>query len=103
LFTLTSAHLAKGWNLSATGVNTTPAAFNASLSATPTPAGTIPNNLTSLWAWDTQSQSWFFYAPSLEAQGSTAMTDYIASQGFRDFTGAARTLGANTGFWVNRP
>jgi hypothetical protein len=31
------------------------------------------------------------------------MTDYIASQGFRDFTGAARTLGANTGFWVNRP
>ena len=103
IFTLTGSQLAKGWNLSATGVNASPAAFNASLSASPTPAGTIPSNFNSLWAWDAASQSWYFYAPSLEAQGSTAMTDYISSHGLKDFTGAARTLGANTGFWVNRP
>ncbi len=91
-FTLSGANLSQGWNLKATGVSTTASAFNTSLSA----------SLTSLWAWDAATQNWYFYAPSLEAQGAGALTNYISSHGFKDFPSNGKALGPNVGFWVNR-
>jgi hypothetical protein len=58
--------------------------------------------VTTLWAWDNPTSRWYFYAPSLEAQGGTALSDYIATKGYIDFTQANKTLGNGTGFWVNR-
>jgi hypothetical protein len=96
-FALTSVNLAKGWNLAATGIDLTPSAFNANLKAS-----LFGTGVTTLWAWDNTSSRWYFYAPSLEAQGGTALSDYIASKNYLDFTTANKTLGNGTGFWVNR-
>jgi hypothetical protein len=100
-FNLTSAHLASGWNLVATGNDVTPSAFNVSLSATPPAQGTVPLNLTTLWAWDNTASSWYFYAPGLEA--SNGLAAYITSKNYLDFTVASKTLGKGIGFWVNKP
>jgi len=100
-FSLTSANLVTGWNLVATGSDVTPSAFNTSLSATPPSPGVIPINLTTLWAWDNPLSQWYFYAPSLEANGGLAA--YITGKGYMDFTQRAKTLGNGVGFWVNRP
>jgi hypothetical protein len=102
-FVLTAAHLAPGWNLVATGQDITPANFNRSLSETPPSPGVVPQNVTSLWAWDNPANGWYFYAPGLEAQGGNALTDYIMSKGYRDFTQHNRKLGNGAGFWVRRP
>ena len=96
-FVLTGMNLAKGWNLVATGNDITPSALNVNLKAS-----AFPTNLTTLWAWDSASAKWLFYAPSLEEQGGTALSGYIASKGYLDFTQANRKLGNGTGFWVNR-
>lgn len=96
-FNLTAANLVSGWNLVATGNDVTPSAFNASLTATPPATG-----VTTLWAWDNATSAWYFYAPSLETQGSAALTDYVSRKGYLDFTAGNKTLGNGTGFWVNR-
>jgi hypothetical protein len=87
--------MASGWNLIAIGDNKTPSQFNALVGAT-TP-------LTTLWAWDAAQANWYFYAPSLEAKGGTALTDYITSKVYLDFTANSKTLGPGAGFWVNKP
>ena len=92
-FNLTAANLAAGWNLVATGNDVTPSAFNQTLGATP---------LATLWAWDNSQSAWYFHAPSLEAQGATALSGYIANKGYLDFGAANKKLGNGTGFWVNR-
>jgi len=89
-FNLTAANLVQGWNLVATGNAVTPAAFNQSLGATP---------LTTLWAWNNASSQWYFYAPSLDAQGT--LSGYVSAKGYLDFGG--KTLDRGTGFWVNKP
>jgi hypothetical protein len=94
---------APGWSMVSVGQNTTPSVFNTALSSTPPATGTIPTNLTSLWAWDNAQGNWFFYAPSLEAQGDTALADYNSSKGYRDFNATSKTLGPGMGFWVNKP
>ena len=93
LFDLTAASLVNGWNLAATGNDVTPWAFNQTLGATP---------LSTLWAWDNSSSKWFFYAPSLETQGGTALSGYIANKGYLDFATTNKKLGNGTGFWVSR-
>ena len=92
--------LSSGWHLLAIGDNKTPRAFNVALGTTPPPAGQIPLNLTSLWAWSATQQRWYFYAPGLDADGSLAA--YIAARAYLDF-GTTTTLDATTGFWVNKP
>jgi alpha-tubulin suppressor-like RCC1 family protein len=96
-FILTSTNLAKGWNLVATGNDITPSVFNTNLKASLPGTG-----VTTLWAWDNPSSKWYFYAPSLETQGGTALPDYIAGKGYLDFAQANKKLGNGTGFWVNR-
>jgi hypothetical protein len=92
--------LAAGWNLIAIGDGKTPRQFNNAIGPTAPATGTIPVNLTSLWTWDAAKTNWYFYAPNLEAQGGTALSDYIASKNYLDF--GARVLDPLTGFWVNK-
>ncbi len=80
--------LSAGWSLLAVGDNPTPKVF----------VNTIAN-LTSLWAWDSATSSWYFYAPSLDNNGT--LQTYITSKGYLDF--ASKTLGRTTGFWGNHP
>jgi hypothetical protein len=100
---LTQTGFSTGWNLSAIGDSETPRDFNTGLSATQPAAGTIPSNVTTLWAWDALKGSWYFYAPSLDAKGGTALSDYINAEGYLDFTAFGQTLGPGVGFWVNYP
>ena len=93
-----------GFNLISTGDNKTPSQFNVLLSATPPATGTVPlTNLTTLWAWDAAQGKWYFYAPSLEAKGGTALTDYITSKTYLDFTASSKLLAPGVGFWVDKP
>ena len=95
--------LKNGWNLVAVGVAQSASEFNSVLSILPPVAGVVPQNLTTLWAWDNPQTKWYFYSPQLDAKGGTALTDYIASKGYLDFTAANRLLWPGTGFWVNKP
>ena len=95
--------LMQAWSLISIGIPRTPSGFNADISASPPAAGVIPLNITSIWAWDSALGKWYFYAPSLEAQGGTSLTDYITSKGYLDFTANKKTLGPGVGFWVNKP
>ena len=100
---LRQSSLAAGWNLVATASAITPQDFNLSLSTTPPTAGQVLINLTSLWAWDSAQTRWYFYAPSLEAQGAGALADHANSQNYNDFAAGRKTLGNGAGFWVRRP
>ncbi len=97
--------LKHGWNLiSIAGGGMTPSEFNADIGvSSPASAEVIPINISSLWAWDTELNKWYFYAPDLEAQGGSALIDYIDSKGYLDFTTNNKTLHADVGFWVNKP
>jgi alpha-tubulin suppressor-like RCC1 family protein len=83
--------LIKGWNLVSIGETATPKQFCDAQS----------NGVTTLWAWDATNSAWYFYAPSLDA--SSDLGAYITSKGYLDFTANSKTLGAGTGFWVNKP
>ena len=90
-----AGRLRKGWNLLALGAADTPQQVQAA-------AGQAVS-MESLWAWDAQLGTWFFYAPSLDVMGGSALTDYIRTQGFRDFTGSGKALSIGVGFWVKVP
>lgn len=92
--------LGAGWNLISSGDNKTPSLFNQALSTAPPPFGTIPVNLITLWSWDASLANWYFYAPSLEAKGGTALSDYVSGKSYLSF--GTKSLSPVTGFWVNR-
>ena len=92
--------LLSGWNLIASGDNKTPSEFNQALNVAPPAFGTIPTNLVTLWSWDASLARWYFYAPSLEASGGTALSDYAVSKGYLNY--GSKSLAPATGFWVNR-
>jgi hypothetical protein len=97
----TQNKLISGWNLIATGDNVTPSLFNQGLSV-PTPTqGVIPQNVTTLWAWDSGLSNWYFYAPILEA--NSGLANYITTKGYLDFTAKSKILDQTTGFWINHP
>ena len=66
-----------------------------------TTANVYQVNLTTLWAWDTATSGWLFYAPSLDKDGT--LQNYTIGKGYLDFTTAGKTLGPGVGFWVNKP
>ena len=84
-------NLSLGWHLISTGDTKTTNAFNRDVAAT------------TLWAWDNAQSKWYFYAPSLQAQGGTVLSDYIKTNGYLDFSSASKTLGPGTGFWIYKP
>lgn len=100
---LRPSSLPAGWSLVATANTVSASQLNLNLSTTPPLPGQVPINLTSLWAWDSGLANWYFYAPVLEAQGGTALKDYLRERAYLDFGTQAKSLGSATGFWVNRP
>jgi hypothetical protein len=97
----TSGALQKGWHLLSIGNSRTPGEFNQDIASATSASGSA--NLTTLWAWDNARSQWYFYAPGLAAQGGNALGDFIASQGYLDFSATSKNLGASVGFWVNKP
>jgi len=89
-----------GWNLISTADNVTPSAFNKALGTNTNSSG-FPLNLNTLWAWDNATAKWIFYSSSLQAQGDAALSSYISSAGYEDFTATNTTLKSGVGFWVN--
>ena len=95
--------LRQGWNLISVGDTLTPNAFNSNIGLAPPGPGATPQNLTTLWAWDSTEMKWFFYAPQFEAMGGTALKDYATSKNYLDFTTKGKALSSGVGFWVNYP
>ena len=83
------------WKLLGSADNKTPSQLNQSLSTSLTGVG---KTILTIWAWDTSTTKWRFFAPTLEAQGGTALTDYISSHGYLSFNSA---ITAADGIWVN--
>lgn len=98
---LTTNQLLSGWNLVATGTNPSPSELVAegALTGPPGSAGSS-SSVISLWAWNTELQQWYLYAPSLADRGQ--LQQYLSGRGYLDFTQGGRTLAPGTGFWVNR-
>jgi hypothetical protein len=92
---LLESDLLQGWNLTGSADYKTPSGLNAALS---TSLNEVGKTISTVWAWDAPNSRWKFYAPTLAAQGASALTDYITSKGYLPFTSA---LTATDGFWVN--
>lgn len=92
---LAESDLQQGWNLVGSADNKTPSQLNQGLGSSLNTAGKA---MVTAWAWDAPNTKWKFYAPSLEAQGGTALADYIAAKGYLPFSTA---LSASDGFWLN--
>jgi hypothetical protein len=100
---LRQSSLSSGWNLVSTASPISAKDFNLTLSTTPPTAGQVPINMTSLWAWDANQANWYFYAPVLDAQGGSVLSEYISRSNYKDFNSNGKTLGNGVGIWVNRP
>ncbi|MEY2632182.1 MAG: hypothetical protein RIR00_836 [Pseudomonadota bacterium] len=90
-----------GWTLATIGEHLTPRELNALLG--PATANPIPQNVTSIWAWDNLSSNWYFYTPQLDAETGTTLADYSHSRGFLDYLKTGQTTRPGAGFWVNKP
>lgn len=93
--TLTALDLRPGWNLVASADNKTPAQLNQGLSGSLQAAN---KTMVTAWAWDAPTAQWKFYAPTLDAQGGTVLSDYMASKRYLPFDTAPA---ATEGFWLN--
>lgn len=69
--TLLESDLSQGWNLVASADNKNPSQLNTGLAASLSTAG---KSISTVWSWDAAALRWKFYAPSLEAQGATALS-----------------------------
>ena len=93
--TLIDSDLAVGWNLVGSTDNMTPAELNSGLNSY---LNAVGKTVQSIWAWDANTGNWRFYAPSLDTQGGSVLTDFISSKGYLRFDGP---LAKSDGFWVN--
>jgi hypothetical protein len=94
--------LPKGWSLIAVGDSPIPRIFANTIALTqPVSPDIAANSLTTLWSWDNGLSRWYFYAPSLDNSG--ALTSYITSKGYLNFSTNSKTLDPTMGFWVNHP
>lgn len=87
---LTEADLQPGWNLVAGSGGKTPAQLNQALS------GSL--KMVTAWAWDAPTAKWRFYAPALDAQGGTVLSDYVVTKLSLLFDTAPSET---EGFWLN--
>jgi len=92
--------LPKGWSLISVGDFPTPRSFANTIALTQ-PDPVAATSIITLWAWDSVSMNWYFYAPSLDNAGT--LTGYITGKNYLDFTKNGKTLDRSTGFWVNHP
>ncbi len=91
-YSLGTSGLRTGWNLVSTGNVFSPAQLDAKL------GGTVSApSFSTMWAWNANSASWYFYAPSLVANNTLA--PYILSKNYLDF--GSLSTGNGLGFWLN--
>jgi len=91
-YSLGSSSLVQGWNLLATGDALSPAQLDAKLGGV---AGSP--SFSTMWAWNSASSNWYFYAPALAA--TSGLTSYIQTKGYLDF--GPLTTDGGLGFWLN--
>lgn len=91
-YSLSPSDLVKGWNLVSTGEFLTPAQLDTRLGGT---AGAPSFN--TMWVWSWGGANWYFYSPSLAANGS--LNSYILSKGYTNI--GLITTGNGQGFWLN--
>jgi hypothetical protein len=75
--------ISKGWNLLGNGTTTAISLANTF---------NDPNNVTSIWKWDSATSAWAYYSPS-----SDSGVSYAKSQGYETLT----TIQPGEGYWVN--
>ena len=92
-YSLGTTDLAKSWNLVATGDTISPAQMDVKMGGITGAPG-----FSTMWTWNSTGNNWYFYAPSLAANGTLA--SYIQSKGYVDF--GSLTTGNGLGFWLNR-
>jgi hypothetical protein len=51
----------------------------------------LGSDITTLWAWDNPLSQWYFYAPSLDKNGT--LQSYITGKSYLDFAQKGKTLG----------
>ena len=90
-----------GWNLLSFGEATSASQFAATLGQSPNSAGNVPKRLATLWSWDSAKSKWYFYSPTLDAQGGTALQDFNRTMGYLDFNVMGKSLIPTAGFWAN--
>ena len=93
--TLVESDLQQGWNLVGSADNKNPSQLNTGLRGSLNAAGKA---MVTAWAWDAPGAKWKFFAPTLEAQGGTALADYSTAKGYLSFNTAPA---ASDGFWLN--
>ena len=93
--TLAASDLQQGWNLVSSAEGKTPSQLNQGLGDSLRAAG---KGIVTAWSWDASSEKWRFFAPWLEAQGGTVLTDYIAGKGY---LASSAALSAADGYWLN--
>jgi len=100
---VTGNALPAGWSLIAVGASPAPRDFVNTIATTQpsSPNVASTSSVTTLWAWNAAQTGWYFYAPSLENNGSLA--SYIAAKGYLDFAATNKKLNPSDGFWVNHP
>ena len=76
----------------------TASSFNKAIGTTPPTPASTQSSLTTLWAWENNTERWYFYAPSLEAAGT--LQGYVSDKGYLDFGNL--TLTPTAGVWVNK-
>lgn len=84
-----------GWNLVSSADNQTPSKLNASLASNLNASGKA---ITTIWAWEKTSSQWRFFAPAMESQGGTVLSDFVGEKGYLQFSSV---LSVNDGYWVN--
>ena len=92
---LVAADVAMGWNLLASAEKKTPSQLSSAMRCSLAADGKA---ISTLWSWDASTSAWKFYAPSLEAQGGTALSDFIAGKKYQP---SSAVLAETEGFWVN--
>ena len=92
---LAASDITLGWSLVGAAGNNTPSQLNQSLRASLNGAG---QDISAVWGWDRASSTWKFYAPSLDAQGGSALSDYINAQGYKPFV---TSLTDSEGVWIS--
>ena len=92
--------LPPGWMLGASPTAVTPSELAALLTPTP-PTPEAESLVKTLWAWDNGMGKWYFYAPSLAANGIDELRNYQYRKGYLDLESAGKKIEPGEGFWAN--
>lgn len=92
--------LPPGWMLGASPAAVTPNELAALLTPTP-PTPEAASAVVTLWTWAADVGKWYFYAPSLAANGVDNLRNYQWQKGYLDFESMGKKIEVGEGFWAN--